>query len=460
MLKRFKLHFFIVIFVLTSAITYATCLPDVRDVAKKVLPAVVNISTTQVVKYQNPFGGFDFNQNTPFDFFFKNFFNNFGHQVIKRKIHALGSGFIISKKGYILTNYHVIKRATDIRVTILNSGDVYKAKVVGTDPKADIALIKINPKEPLPTLKLGNSNDIQVGDWVVAVGNPFGLNGTVTVGIISAKGRVIGEGPFDHFLQTDAAINPGNSGGPLVNMNGEVIGMNTAIIANGQGIGFAIPINMIKNELPYLMKGEKVKRGYLGVMIQPLTPLAAKGLGLKNTHGVIISQVFKNTAAYKAGLKPGDIIVSVNGKPLKSSYDLPYIISSFRPGTKIRLGIIRNHRRMSIEVKLGERPNNLSVSASGNEVYKTGYGFSVSNITPQLAEKFGIKTKKGVVIVSVEEGSFAYMVGLKPGDVIVKLNYKRVENLAEFKKMIKNAKNVIFLDVIRGSAHIFITIQK
>ncbi len=459
-MRKLKVYALLLLFLMTSSFSFASNLPDVRDVTKKVLPAVVNISTTQVVKYQNPFSDFNFNQNTPFDFFFKNFFNNFGPPVVKRKIHALGSGFIISKKGYILTNYHVIKRATDIRVTILNSGDVYKAKVVGTDPKADIALIKIDPKEPLPTLKLGNSDDIQVGDWVVAVGNPFGLNGTVTVGIISAKGRVIGEGPFDHFLQTDAAINPGNSGGPLVNMKGEVVGMNTAIMANGQGIGFAIPVNMIKNELPYLMKGEKVKRGYLGVMIQPLTPEAAKGLGLRDTHGAIISQVFKNTAAYKAGLKPGDIIVSVNGKALKSSYDLPYIISSFRPGTKIHLGVIRNHHKMSIEVKLGERPKNLSISANGNEVYKTDYGFSVSNITPQLAEKFGIKTKEGVVIVSVEEGSFAYMVGLKPGDVVVKLNYKRVENLAEFKKMIKNAKNVIFLDVIRGNTHIFITIQK
>jgi len=460
MLKRFKLYLFLVIFAFTSVVSYATCLPDVRDVAKKVLPAVVNISTTQVVKYQNPFSGFNFDQNTPFDFFFKNFFNNFGPPVIKRKVHALGSGFIISKKGYILTNYHVIKRATDIRVTLLNSGDVYEAKVVGTDPKADIALIKINPKEPLPTLKLGDSSKIQVGDWVVAVGNPFGLNGTVTVGIISAKGRVIGEGPFDHFLQTDAAINPGNSGGPLVNMKGEVIGINTAIIANGQGIGFAIPINMVKNELPYLMKGEKVKRGYLGVMIQPLTGEVAESLGLKNTHGAIISQVFKNTAAYKAGLKPGDIIVSVNGKPLKSSYELPYIISSFRPGTKIKLGIIRDHRRMTVEVKLGERPENLSVNASGSQVYKTDYGFSVSNITPELAKKFGIKVKKGVVIVSVKQGSFAYMVGLKPGDVVVKLNYKPVRNLADFERIIKKAKNVIFLDVVRGNAHIFITIQK
>ncbi|WP_025209402.1 DegQ family serine endoprotease [Hippea sp. KM1] len=459
-MRRLRFLMVLIASIILSQSINAANLPNVRDVAKKVLPAVVNISTTQVIKYQNPFSEFKFDQNDPFDFFFKNFFNNFGPPVIKRKVHALGSGFIISKDGYILTNYHVIKRASDIRVTLLNSGDVYKAKVIGTDPKADIALIKIKPSGDLPTLKLGNSDDIEVGDWVVAVGNPFGLNGTVTVGIISAKGRVIGEGPFDHFLQTDAAINPGNSGGPLVNMKGEVIGINTAIIANGQGIGFAIPINMVKSELTYLMKGQKVKRGYLGVMIQPLTPEAAKSLNLKNTHGAIISQVLKDSAAYKAGLKPGDIIISVDNKPLKSSYDLPYIISSYKPGTTIKLGIIRDHKRITVDVKLGERPENLSETSQEGGVYKTDFGFSVANITPQIAKKYDLDTTHGVVIVNVEPNSFARMVGLKEGDVVVKLNYKPIKSVAEFKKIIEKAKNVIFLDILRGNTHIFITIQK
>ncbi len=457
-LKRLRVLIVTLLVSFLASTSFASCLPNIKDVAKKALPAVVNISTTQVVNNYNPFEGYGFNNNDPFDQFFKNFFNNF---PTKRKIHALGSGFIISQNGYILTNYHVIKRATTIKVTLLKTGEVYNAKIVGTDPKADIALIKINPKgEKLPTLKLGDSSKIEIGDWVVAVGNPFGLNGTVTAGIISAKGRVIGEGPFDHFLQTDAAINPGNSGGPLLNMEGQVIGINTAIVAGGQGIGFAIPINMVKNEMPFLMKGKKVKRGYLGVMIQPLTAEAAKELGLKNINGAIVSQVFKNSAAQKAGIKPGDIIVSVNGKPIHSSSDLPYIISSIKPGTKIEIGIIRNKKRITKEVVLGLRPNNISSVGSNSTVYKTNYGFSVSNITPQLSKEYHIVVKQGVVVVSVKQNSFAQMVGVKPGDVIVKLNYKPVTNLTTFKKIIKSAKDVIFLHIIRGSTHIFITIQK
>ena len=458
-LKRFKVFFVVMFITMFSSGAFANNLPGIKDVAKAALPAVVNISTTQIVKNIAPFHNYRFNDNDPFDKFFKNFFNNV---PMKRKVHALGSGFIISKKGYILTNFHVIRRATTIKVTILNTNDVYNAKVIGTDPKADIALIKINPKENLPTLLLGDSNKIQIGDWVVAVGNPFGLNGTVTAGIISAKGRVIGEGPFDHFLQTDAAINPGNSGGPLLNMEGKVIGINTAIVRGGQGIGFAIPINMVKSDMSFLMKGKKIKRGYLGVMIQPLTAEASKEMGLNNVKGAIVSQVFKNSAAQKAGIKPGDIVVSINSKPVLSSSDLPYIISSMKPGTKIKVEIIRDKKKLAKEVILGTRPNNINNSTiSGNgSVYKTKFGFSVSNITPQLVKEYGIKLKKGVVVVSVQPNSFAQMVGVKDGDVIVKLNYKPLLNLRMFKKIIKSAKDVIFLHIIRGSTHIFITIQK
>ncbi len=458
MFKKQLYIFFGLIFFIGSTVS-AACLPDIKDVAKKALPAVVNISTTQVVETPtSPF--FNFGPNDPFQQFFNQFFNNF---PVKRKIHALGSGFIISKDGYILTNYHVIKRASVIRVTLLENQDTYTAKVVGTDPKADIALIKIKAKESLPTLPLGNSDAIEIGDWVVAVGNPFGLNGTVTAGIISAKGRVIGEGPFDHFLQTSAAINPGNSGGPLLNLKGEVIGINTAIVEGGQGIGFAIPINMVKAELPYLMKGKKVKRGYLGVMIQNLTAEEARSMGLKGIkRGAIVSQVFKNGPAYKAGLKPGDIIVSVNGKKIKSSSDLPYMIFTMRPGTKVELGIIRNGKPMKVEVTLGVRPASGEMAENGFRVFKTPYGFTVANIVPSLRSKYGIKQKEGVVIIEVEKNSFAYAVGLQVGDLIVRADYKKVRNLDDFKKILaqNKHKNVLFLNIVRGSAQIFVTIQR
>ncbi len=435
-------------------------LPDIKDVAKKALPSVVNISTTKVVEYQNPFGDNNLDNNDPFNDFFKHFFDNMPKSG---KTHALGSGFIISSDGYILTNYHVVKKATTIKVTILNTNDVYDAKIIGVDKKADIALIKIKPREKLPYLTLGDSDKMSIGDWVVAVGNPFGLNGTVTAGIISAKGRVIGEGPFDHFIQTDAAINPGNSGGPLLNLNGDVIGINTAIIAGGQGIGFAIPINMVKNEMDYLKLGKSIKRGYLGVTIQALTPEAAKELGIKDVKGAIVSQVMKDSAAEKAGIKPGDIIVSVNNKPIKSANDLPYIISSMKPNAKVRIGLIRGKKKIYKDVTLGVRPSEESLTSlegSSSKIYKTKFGFSIANITKSLQNKYDLKTKKGVVVVSVEPNSFANMVGVQAGDVIVKLNYKKIKNIHDFKRVEKKAKNVIFLHILRGSSHIFITIQK
>lgn len=460
------LLFFLLTFFFSLSLSSYASLPSFTKIAKNTLPAVVNISTTQVVKVPAyPFNGF--NNNDPFNRFFNQFFNNIPQ---KRTEHALGSGCIISSDGYIITNYHVIRRATTIKVKLLNTNEVYTAKVEGKDPQADIALIKIKPDHKLPFLQLGDSDKMQIGQWVLAVGNPFGLNGTVTAGIISAKGRVIGEGAFDHFIQTDASINPGNSGGPLINMDGKIIGINTAIVAGGQGIGFAIPINMVKTDLPYLMKGKKIERGYLGVSIQPVTADAAKQLGLNSTNGAIIRQVYKGSAADKAGLKPGDIIITINSKMVKSANSLPYLVSSMPPHSKIKIGIIRNKQRMTKEVTLGVRPAEqgkvLGQAGSGNNanknVYKTNYGFYVSNITPALKHQYNIKTKNGVVIVSVKLNSFAHMAGLKAGDVIVKLNYKPVNNLRDFKNEMKKHKNnnVIFINIIRGDTKIFLTIQK
>jgi len=461
--KKLSFLFVLLLFLSVNAYAQNVSLPAFTPIAEKVLPAVVNISTTQVVKGSvNPFG--EMFSNSPFSDFFKHFFQGFTQNY---KAHFLGSGFIISSNGYILTNYHVVKNATDINVT-LNTNEIYKAKIVGYDPEVDIALLKINPRKPLPTLQLGDSNTMQVGEWVLAVGNPFGLSGTVTSGIISAKGRVIGEGPFDHFIQTDAAINPGNSGGPLVNMDGKVIGMNTAIIASGQGIGFAIPSDTIKYELPYLMKGEVPKRGWLGVGIQLLTPEVADLLKLKSLNGAIVNEVFKDSPAAKAGIEPGDVIVSMNGKSIYAP-DLPYDIAFTKPGTKVELGIIRNGKEITKTVILGQRPQKESQEqleteqpSTSSSSYNTDFGFSVASINPNLAKIYNLKEHKGVVITSVDPNSFAALAGVKPGDVIVKLDNQNVYSVEDFKNILKQAssKNVISMLLKRGESTLFVTIQK
>jgi serine protease Do len=461
--KKLSLLLVFLVFLSVNAYAQNIALPSFTPIAEKVLPAVVNISTTQVVKGSvNPFG--EMFSNSPFSDFFKHFFQGYTQNY---KAHFLGSGFIISSNGYILTNYHVVKQATDINVT-LNTNEIYKAKIVGYDPEVDIALLKINPKRPLPTLQLGNSNKMEIGQWVLAVGNPFGLSGTVTSGIISAKGRVIGEGPFDHFIQTDAAINPGNSGGPLVNMDGQVIGMNTAIIASGQGIGFAIPSDTIKDELPYLMKGEVPKRGWLGVGIQLLTPEVADLLKLKSLNGAVVNEVFKNSPAAKAGIEPGDVIVSMNGKSIYAP-DLPYDIAFTKPGTKVVLGIIRNGKEITKTVILGERPQKenqqqleTTQPSTQSSSFNTPYGFSVAAINSNLAKIYNLKEHTGVVITSVDPNSFAALAGIKPGDIVIKLDNENVYSLDQFKNILKQKsnENVISMLLKRGESTLFVTIQK
>jgi serine protease Do len=304
------------------------------NLAQSVKDSVVNISTTQVMSggAANPFQGPD----SPLrDFFGDDFFKHFFGDVPqgRMKTHALGSGFVLDKQGLILTNNHVVEKASEIKVKLEN-GKEYTAKVLGRDPKTDLALIKVKPDANFPApLVLGDSDATRVGDWVMAVGNPFGLGETVTVGIISAKGRIIGAGPYDDFLQTDAAINPGNSGGPLFNMKGDVIGINTAIIAQGQGIGFAIPISMAKELLPQLEAG-KIVRGWLGVMIQDVTPDLAKSFNLKETNGVLVSDVTQGSPATDAGFKQGDVIIRFDGKPVANAHALSRLVAATAPGTK------------------------------------------------------------------------------------------------------------------------------
>jgi serine protease Do len=408
------------------------------DLAEKVEKAVVNISTTQVVE-GNPLTPF-MGPGSPFGHFFglnpKEFFGN--QPQGKMKTHALGSGFIISEDGLILTNNHVVEKATEIKIKLL-SGKEYDAKLVGRDSKTDLALIKVTPDSDFPKpAVLGDSDAMRVGDWVMAVGNPFGLGNTVTTGIISAKSRILGEGPYDDFLQTDAAINPGNSGGPLFNMQGQVIGINTAIIAQGQGIGFAIPINMAKELLPQLKKG-KVVRGWLGLMIQDITPELAKSFGLKSAKGVLVSEVVKDSPAEKAGLLRGDVILRFAGKEIENARKLSQLAAETAPDTQVKIDILRNGEEKTITVKVGTMPEEEQKAATPEE--KSEWGMHVQELTPQLAQQLGLEPgTTGVVITDIKDGSPAADAGLRPGDLITEVNRTAIRNLNDYQQALQKVK--------------------
>jgi serine protease Do len=417
------------------------------DLADKVKGSVVNISTTQVVEGNplmpflgpgSPFGGF-FGPNLP-----KEFFGNNPHA--KMKTHALGSGFIISREGLILTNNHVVEKATEIKIK-LQTGKEYDAKLVGRDPKTDLALIQVSPDTDFaqPVI-LGDSDALRVGDWVMAVGNPFGLGHTVTTGIISAKSRILGAGPYDDFLQTDAAINPGNSGGPLFNMQGQVIGINTAIIAQGQGIGFAIPINMAKELLPQLKTG-KIVRGWLGVMIQDITPELAKSFGLMHSNGVLVSDVVKDSPADKAGLLSGDVILRFDGKEIENAHKLSQLVAETAPNTLIKIGLLRNGKEKTLSLKIGTMPEEAQKSISPQK--ENDWGMMVQELTPQLAQQLDLKPgTTGVVISDISEGSPAAEAGLRPGDLITEVNRTAIKNLSDYQQalqQVKTGENLLLL---------------
>jgi len=453
-----KKIFFIIFIIFFSIPVYALNVPSsvvqresFSPIVERVLPAVVNIRTTQIVR-ENPLMDF-FDKDDPFYRFFKRYFGEIPHEYQQK---SLGSGFIISSDGYILTNNHVISRATKIRVKLLYTGEVYDAEVVGSDPKTDVALLKIKASRKLPTVALGDSDNIKVGDWVLAVGNPFGLNGTVTWGIISAKGRVIGQGPYDHFLQTDAAINPGNSGGPLVDMNGRVVGINTAIVASGQGIGFAVPINIAKKLIPQLKKGNIV-RGWLGVLVQNVTPDMVKFFKLPDTSGAIVSQVVKGSPADRAGIKEGDVIVEYDGKKVNSATDLPYLVAFTTPGETVNIKIVRDGREIIKHVTIGKKPKKIALEREK----ESRLGITVTNITPYVKEEYNLKIDNGVVITDVREGSIAYLSGLKKGDVIIEVNRKKVKDVADFNEKIKKAlkKKIILFLINRRGNQIYLSIS-
>jgi serine protease Do len=428
------------------------------ELAEKVKPAVVNIRTEITVTIPgSPFRHFYGPETSPFDDFFKRFFNEPPDRELKQK--SLGSGFIIDKEGLIITNNHVVERAEEIKVKLLD-GREFDAKVVGRDPKTDLALIKISSLfKELPVLSLGDSDSIRVGDWVLAVGNPFGLEHTVTQGIISARGRAIGAGPYDNFLQTDAPINPGNSGGPLVNLKGEVIGINSAIIASGQGIGFAIPINMAKSVIAQLQKTGKVTRGWIGVSIQNVTPEIAQAFGLKEATGALVGDVIAGGPADSAGIKRGDIIIAFDGETVKNMSDLPRIVAETPVGKEVDMKIIRDGKEMTIKVKIEEMTEEKLASQTIQREEKLG--MSVENITPEIAKELNIKDEKGVIVTEVEPNSLADDAGIQAGDIIKEVNRNPVRTLKDYEGIMKKTekgKSVIFL-VKRGNQTFYVSVK-
>jgi serine protease Do len=456
----------------------ASTLPSFSPLVKRVLPAVVNISVTeraggaQAEEQDMDNGGDQGMPSSPFDEFLRKFFEQQGQGFPGMRPHpraqrmALGSGFVIDPTGYVVTNNHVVDNADKVSV-VLQDGSKHPAKVIGRDAKTDLALIKISTKEPLPYVSFGDSNQAQVGDWVLAVGNPFGLGGTVSSGIISARGRDIHSGPYDDYLQLDAAINRGNSGGPTFNLNGQVIGINTAIYSpNGGsvGIGFAIPSSLAKPVIDQLREHGKVDRGWLGVQIQEVTPEIAKGLGLGKDEGALVADVTKDSPAAKAGFHQGDVILAFNGHDIAKVRDLPIVVAQTPVGEKAKVEIVRNGKHETLDVSIGPMPDNPQVAANesgsgdpsaGEDA--TALGLKLAPLNEQLRKRAGVpKSVKGVVVTNIDDGSPLAELGLQPGDVIQAINQQPVTTPQQAEAKLKEAQtgkgqNVLLLINRRGT---------
>ncbi|OGQ04946.1 MAG: hypothetical protein A2W61_01440 [Deltaproteobacteria bacterium RIFCSPLOWO2_01_44_7] len=432
--------------------------------AKQVKPAVVNISTTKIVKRKSmrmpksPFGELD-----PFEQF-RNFFEEGVPREEER--HSLGSGFIINKDGDILTNNHVVGDADEIIVKLAD-GRKFKATVVGRDERTDLAVIKIKAKDSLPFATLGNSDVAQPGDWVMAVGNPFGFEHTVTVGVISAKGRVIGDAkaPFAKFIQTDASINPGNSGGPLFNLDGEVIGINTMIYGMGTGIGFAIPTNLAKGLVPQLISKGSVTRGWLGVQIQRLTEELAESYGLKQEQGALIGSIFPSSPAEQSGLKRGDVVLEYDGHKIEDPFDLSAYVAETEVGKTIKLKVLRQGKELMIEVKVGKRKEEEEVAqapASKEPAESDALGLAVRAITPQEAQRLNLQSsQKGLLIEQVQPGSNAEDHDIREGDILYEINDAAINSVAAYEEVMKKIKKgtLVRLLIGRGPMTIFIAFK-
>ena len=417
-------------------------LPSFADLADHVSPAVVHVRVVGVEKAserghpsferrrggpRNPFG-----PQFPFP---PGFGGPRPHQGIPRR--SSGSGFIIRNDGLIITNNHVVESASEIMVTLPDERE-YQAKILGRDPKTDLAVLKVEPERDLPVANLGDSEDVRVGDWVMAIGNPFGLSNTVTAGIVSAKGRTIGAGPYDDFIQTDASINPGNSGGPLFNEKGEVVGINTAIFGNGGGnigIGFAIPINLAKQLVPDLETKGHVTRGWLGVTIQKMTTELAESLDLDGPNGALVADVTPDSPADRGGLERGDVIVSYDGHTVKENADLPLLVANTKVGIKVPIDVVRDGktRTLTVEIAKLDEPE----VASGPAAAKRGkWGMALRDLTPEERDRMRLKASEGVIVAGVRPDSPAADAGVREGDVILEVNRTPVKTVDELKKAI------------------------
>ena len=430
--------------------------PDFTDVADKAAPAVVNISAVKVVDPAEKLS-----QDSPMYKFFERFF---GGVPRPQKQKSLGSGMIWSSDGYIVTNNHVVSKAEKIKVNIHGRKDSFDAEVVGQDPATDLALLKIEA-DNLSTLTLKGSDTIDIGEWVVAIGNPFGLQYTVTAGILSAKGRVIGAGPYDDFLQTDASINPGNSGGPLLNTHGQVVGINTAIVAAGQGIGFAVPSSIVKDVVTQLKKYQRVRRGWLGITLQNVDEQIAKAMGMEQARGALVASVQPGSPADQAGINSGSVVLKLNGRPIEDGGDLTRKIGDLRPGETVSMTLLHNGETREVQVTLGDRGKAMQTEQGPQKSMEdqdgATLGFALKPLSMSDARTLGLQSDQGLLVVKVDPQGLAAKNGIKPGDVILKANGESVDAIQDFKEILQKVRetsNVLLLHINRKGQKRFLTI--
>jgi serine protease Do len=429
---------------------------------KELKPAVVNISTTQVVHRRTRAAVQGVDPNDPFNQFFGQLFQGQAAPQ-EQRLHSLGSGFVINAKGLVVTNNHVIEDASEIKVKLAD-GREFSAEVLGKDPKVDLALLRLQGDvKGLQVVYLGDSDKLEVGDWAIAIGNPFGLDATVSHGIVSAKERIIGAGPYDDFIQTDAPINPGNSGGPLFNATGEVIGVNTAIFSpdgkGSVGIGFAVPVNMLKEELPQLESTGRVTRGWLGVSSQDLTPELAHSLKLAQTHGAVINDVFPDGPADRGGIRAGDVVTEVNGRHVDNFYQLLRAVAGVAPGSDAKVQVLREGKPVGLAVKVASRPEDDQLQRT--TVGGDRMGVRVEAVSAELARRIGVKEGRGVAVTDVKEDGPAYAAGVRPGDVILEVNRRPVESVGAYSRAVAavSAGELVLLRIQRQANSLYIAVR-